>query len=154
MRNAPPVNYPVGRSSLGLWVLLGTWLATLALLAAWSALVPAHPWRQAASTVLLGASGVWVLRSERRRFRGALSWDGGAWWLEGGGHASRVQPDVVLDLQRVMLVRTLSSMPRRTCWFWIDSKGDPGAWLALRRALYSRARPDALQPSADTAANP
>ena len=49
--------------------------------------------------------------------------------------------EVALDLQRWMLLegKTVSG----THWFWVERRGQPERWDDMRRAVYSRARPQA-----------
>jgi hypothetical protein len=47
---------------------------------------------------------------------------------------------VVLDLQQVLLVQWSSEGERR--WFWLQPSPPGEQWVALRRAVYSRADAD------------
>jgi hypothetical protein len=138
MHSAPSVTYPVGRSLFALWLLLLAWLAGAAALALW--------WGSGASGGRLGiaallclASGTWAGLAWWRSPAGMLAWDGEGWSWAGGAGGGRLE--VSLDLQRAMLVRWAGAGASR--WFWLERASRPERWDDLRRAVYSRAAPQA-----------
>ena len=136
MRNAPPVQWPVGRCHIGAWLAAGLVGLGLTLTAFWAWQAPG--WRPLAG--LLAWLGFAVLAWRRAvPPTGVLSWDGEGWhwWADGDPAGNRpVTSDLALDLQRVLLVRLASGS--RCVWLWLTPSGDIGRWLTLRRALYSR----------------
>ncbi len=136
MRNAPPVQWPVGRCHIGprlVQVLLATGLA---LTLAWWVQAPGR-WSVAGLAAWL-VFGAWAWRAARAP-TGVLSWDGEGWrwWADGDAVGDRsVEPWLALDLQGLMLLRL--GMGRQAVWLWLTASSDNGRWLALRRALYSR----------------
>lgn len=176
MRDAPPVTLPAGRSPFEVWLPLGLACAGLALTGLWAWEARGGPaWPPVVGLLAWLVYGRWVwvgIRKGRISCGGELAWDGEGWYWRGAavdaaapdaagalapaparGLASwPVQPEVCLDLQRLLLVR-LSPLeppegPRNDAragpqrWLWLTPGRDPGRWRALRRALYSiRSRP-------------
>jgi toxin CptA len=58
-----------------------------------------------------------------------------------------------LDLQRLLLLRWHGAAGG-VQWLWAERARHPDRWDALRRAVYSRATPDALQGAKPPAAKP
>ena len=155
MRDAPPVTLPAGRSPSEAWLRIGLPLglmgAGLLLTGLWAWQAPG--WRPFVGGLAWLAYGALAWRW-RRPCGGLLRWDGQAWYWHADarfapGVASQaegrpVTPEVTLDLQRLLLLRLhprdppdpSRAEPQR--WLWLTPAGDPGRWLALRRALYSR----------------
>lgn len=158
MRNAPSVTAPVGRSRFGQCLTLCAWSSAVLLLLAWAVHVPAHPQRQLLVGGLLALWAVLAWREQRHAPCGLLHWDGASWWFAGGGNSQEVAPAVVLDLQRVLLLRIDAAAPApadpRVRWCWMEAGPDRPQWLALRRALYSRARKDVPPSRGEEAAQP
>jgi len=148
MHNAPAVTYPVGRPQLAAMLASTLWLAGLAATLAWWADADAAGWRQAAAALALAGSGAWALASWLRSPAGELRWNGLEWTTPRGGTAAAL--DVALDLQQVLLVRCPGT--RSAGWFWLERRRCPQRWLDLRRAVYSRARPQAPPPGPPPAA--
>jgi hypothetical protein len=72
-----------------------------------------------------------------------LSWDGEIWSWPAVGQGSTGSLQVILDLQHWLLLRwTGGHAPR---WLWLERAGRAERWEDLRRAVYSRARPQARQ---------
>jgi len=145
MHSAPSVIHPVGRSFWAGCMLVGLWAAAVAACAAW-VLAGASGWRLLLSVGLVLVVGGFAATAWWREPSGILAWDGSGWtWATDTaplGQEGRVS--VVLDLQRLLLVHWHSDGQRR--WLWLErsaSRGDQ--WVALRRAVYSRA--DAEAPS-------
>ncbi|HYF42134.1 MAG TPA: hypothetical protein VEA35_06750 [Ramlibacter sp.] len=150
MHGAPSVSYPVGRPfGAGAW-LLGLWAAGLGLIAAWSWVDASPGWRQLLGSVAVLASGAWAAWLWRCRPRGELAWDGGAWTWQGEPTAGGVE--VCLDLQGAMLLRCPAPSPVQ--WLWLERSAAPARWDDIRRAVYSRANPDAMQRAEPPSAPP
>jgi hypothetical protein len=149
MHNAPSVTYPVGRSRWGAALLALAWLAGVAVVLQWSRQdgVGAGPavvaWAGVAGVGLAAARAWW------RGPSGALAWDGANWRWE-AGPPGRVQ--VGLDLQAFLLVHWRAAGGAR--WLWLERAACPERWDDLRRAVYSRARPQALPVAEPPAAKP
>ncbi|MEJ8815356.1 hypothetical protein WKW77_30130 [Variovorax ureilyticus] len=69
-----------------------------------------------------------------------LIFDGQSWSMSGGIDLPTAQAAVMLDLQRLLLVR-LKEPLGATRWLWVERDAMPHRWRDLRRALYSRAIP-------------
>lgn len=146
-RQAPPVHYPLRRSAV-LGAILAFWLlAGAAVMAAW-ALLGARSW-----PLPLLAAGLWLLalcsawHFWRGQFQGAIRWDGRSWALEdlrppGFSWPLAKAPEALVDLQTHLWL-CASPQGRACIWLWIERSARPERWTDLRRALYSRARPDA-----------
>lgn len=98
------------------------------------------------------AFGAWfgaaiaLLHFWRKRVVGALQWNGSCWRLD-IERTGLVEPLegalwVRLDLQNHLWV-CLVGREGRSVWLWLDRKGAPERWGDLRRAVYSRPRPEA-----------
>ena len=139
MHGAPSVLYPVGRSRLeGLLILAACGLAVAGLVGwAWQAAPHPVALALAAALVLAAAAlaGLGWWRTAGRR----LQWDGQGWLLDGQALAA---VDAVADLQRLLVLRCRRA-GGGTAWLWPERGSDPAQWVGLRRAVYSRARPDA-----------
>jgi toxin CptA len=140
MHSAPSVSYPVGRSRLGATLMLGAWVLGAGAAAWWWAQVQPATWRAMAAAGLLLASGVAAGWSWACTPRSTLAWDGDSWSWSGQQDASGTL-EVVLDLQRLLLVRWRS--PAGAGWLWLERPALPARWDDLRRAVYSRAGPEA-----------
>jgi hypothetical protein len=99
------------------------------------------------------ALGVWlcaagaVVHFWRQRLDGVLQWDGVRWHLEAGPTGDPAHPLkgalwVRLDLQSHLWVCLDEPGGRRT-WLWLERQGAPERWGDLRRAVYSRPKPEA-----------
>ena len=73
--------------------------------------------------------------------------------LASGGATHEVEPLAILDLQRVLLLR-IEAEGAQVRWCWLHAGSDRPHWLALRRALYSRARKDVPPSRGEEAAQP
>ncbi|AEG93952.1 hypothetical protein Rta_28490 [Ramlibacter tataouinensis TTB310] len=138
-------------------MLLLVWTCAAVAQVAWLAVVPG--WRPALGLALVAGLGGWALTAWRAGPRGELSWDGGGWTWQEEGAAVPVQArlEVGLDLQWALLLRmsALGEGPHRLpSWLWLERGMRAAHWDALRRAVYSRARPDAPPASASSAAKP
>ncbi len=155
MRDAPPVTLPAGRSPFGAWLPMGLACTGLVLTGLWAWEARGGPaWPPLVGLLAWLVYGLWAWTGARQAGAsqaGDLAWDGEGWYWRSLA-SWPVQPEVCLDLQRLLLVR-LSPLdqqegpgadaqagPQR--WLWLTPGRDPGRWRALRRALYSiRSRP-------------
>jgi len=152
MHGAPSVSYPVGRSRFAGAALLAAWCAGAAGVAAWRLHVePAAPVLLAAVAAVL-LPGALALRSWLRSPCGTLAWSGAEWTWTGAGTSESGTPEAVLDLQRRMLLRW--SAPGGIRWLWLERDARPAAWDDVRRAVYSRASPQARRSSPEGEARP
>ena len=148
MHGAPSVSYPVGRSRFAAGILAAAWLLGCAAALLWWTHAPDR-WRMAmmlAALAVTGAAAAWSWRHQRR---GILEWDGTAWSWSGHTGATAGQIAVALDLQHTLLVRWTAAGVSRWLWLARADRGD--RWDDLRRAVYSRARPQALRPDSPAA---
>jgi toxin CptA len=153
MHDAPSVTCPVGRSHWAGALLLALWLAGLLAALLWSTASPAAGWRFALLWITVAATGALALRSWWRAPAGTLAWDGSAWsWRGAGASDSTGQLRVSVDLQHAILVRWHDDKGRR--WIWLERRHGAERWDDVRRAVYSRARPEALPAADPPAAKP
>jgi hypothetical protein len=152
MHSAPSVNYPVGRSRWGAALLALAWLAGAAATLQWTLYHEVPVARLAAAWLVLIAAGAMAAWRWRAQPRGSLAWDGAGWtWDGSAAPAVSGSLRVSVDLQRVLLVHWRGGGASQ--WLWLERASAPERWADLRRAVYSRARPDTL-PLAPPAAKP
>ena len=152
MHSAPSVSYPVGRSRFAAGLSLAAWLLGVAAVALWSAQVRAPAWQLVASLLLVLVAGACAAWHWWRSPLGLLNWDGENWnWLAAGQERAG-SIEVSLDLQHWLLLRWTGGSPSR--WLWLERARCCERWEELRRAVYSRARPQALRPEQSAAAKP
>ena len=152
MHGAPSVSYPVGRSRFAAGLLLVVWLSGAAAVILWSAQVRVPGWHLAAAALLVLAAGLCAAWSWWRAPGGALSWDGESWSWSAAGQESAGSLVVSLDLQHWLLLRWAGGNASR--WLWLERARYVERWEDLRRAVYSRARPQALRQEQSCAAKP
>ena len=155
MHNAPSVNYPVGRSRFEGAMLLALWLmgALAAGATLWWGQAPG--WRIGLLVSTSLGCGAVALVCWYYFLSGNLRWDGKDWTLLGGTKACAKalpirQVSVVLDFQHWLLLRiepwhgdgNWRTWPRL---LWLERRLALCDWDDLRRAVYSRARIDALR---------
>ena len=150
MHSAPSVSYPVGRTLFAGLLAAGLWSAGAAVTLLWLRESDAPGWRQVVGAVALGLIGVRSVLAWLRSPRGELHWDGTGWTAPQEAGAGSLE--VALDLQQVLLVRWHA--PQSAHWLWLERRSCPHRWLDLRRAVYSRARPQGLPPARPPAATP
>jgi toxin CptA len=151
MHSAPSVSYPVGRSRLGGAMLLVAWTLGACAITWWCVQLQPSMSRVLPALALVLVSGIAAGWAWARAPRGSLAWDGESWsWT--GERDTGGALDVVLDLQRLLLVRWRG--PARAGWLWLDKSAQPARWDELRRAVYSRARPQALPGAQPPGAKP
>ncbi|MES3002048.1 MAG: hypothetical protein V4787_15260 [Pseudomonadota bacterium] len=146
------MSYPVGRSRFAALLLASIWLAAAATALAWAMQLDHPGWRMPAIAAALFGAGVFAAWGWWRGVRGELAWDGETWSCNAGPTAFTGSMTVALDVQRAMLVRWRES--DRTRWLWLDSASRADLWGDLRRAVYSRARPEAARPERQPASRP
>ena len=141
MHSAPAVSFPVGRSRFQ-GGLLGVLIVSGALtVVAWSLQADALGWRHGlAASVCLAVSALAVWHGGWRSPKGHLAWDGAAWYWAVDAQSVVVVPEVVVDFQRVVLVRLRDPAGGFVTWVWLDHALNPRRWAALRRAIYTRNR--------------
>lgn len=142
MHNAPPVVYPLGRSSFQARLLMGVWLAGVAVSVLCAFLAPALGWRlwlMAFAVLAVGGAAAWDWKKSPL---GQLHWDARGWHWESLAYQSGTpvgRLSVVLDFQRVLLLR-LENQDHARLWLWAERKALPERWLDLRRAVYAHQR--------------
>ena len=141
MHSAPAVSYPVGRSRLAGALLLLIWLTALAATGLWWAQVQVAGWRWGAAVLLLACTGAFAAWHWWHAPVGTLAWDGESWNWSAKGRVEAGEPDVRLDLQHWLLLRWRGG--QGGCWLWLERAPLAERWEDLRRAVYSRARPQA-----------
>ncbi len=137
MHNAPAVSYPVGRSLLAGLVVAALILSGLLVTVQWMVQAPVGGWRLGAAASFLGtAAAGW---NWWRMPQGMVAWDGHDWgWTSSGRtELGRVHPG--MDLQAFLLLRFAANAGSH--WLWLERSHCPERWDDLRRAVYSRARP-------------
>jgi toxin CptA len=152
MHHAPSVSYPVGRSRFAGALLLVAWLLGAAACLAWRLGSPPDRVRAAAAAIAVAVSGSVAAWRWWRMPAGVLSWDQEQWRWLGVSAAGGAAPHVSLDLQHWLLLRWCS--PAGSTWLWLERASRPGHWADFRRAVYSRARPEALPKAAPSGAKP
>jgi hypothetical protein len=151
MHNAPSVSYPAGRSRLAAALLLGVWLLGCAAVVLWHLHGP-DAWRLAAMLAALCASGAYAAWHWWHAPTGTLAWNGEGWTWSVQPEATAANLEIGLDLQRSLLLRW--RVGRASQWIWLDRETRAERWDDVRRAVYSRARPKALQQAPRPAAKP
>ena len=152
MHNAPSVSYPVGRSLVAGLLALAAWLLGALAIAQWTAQSQVHGWRLAVAAFALMATALVCAWNWRQMPRGTLEWDGQCWRWKGSAADDAGTVEVCLDLQRFLLVRWQGEAKHH--WLWLERARHPERWDGLRRAVYSRARPQALPQAGPGAAEP
>ena len=139
MHSAPSVIYPVGRSRNAGRLLLALWAVGVCTVLSASIQSTRVDWRVGVlllcAIVATIAACVGIFRTESRA---NLIFDGQSWSMSGGMEVPTAQAAVMLDLQRLLLVRVKEPLGAAR-WIWLDRNAMPHLWRDLRRALYSRA---------------
>ena len=152
MHSAPSVTYPVGRSRWGASLLALAWLAGVTATLQWTLHHEVASVRLAAAWLVLLATGAAAAWKWRAAPRGSLAWDGAGWTWDGLAAAATGSVRVSVDLQRVLLVQWRGAGQAQ--WLWLERASSPERWDDLRRAVYSRARPETLPLAEPPAAKP
>ena len=140
MHSAPAVSFPVGRSRFVAWMTGSVIVCGFLVVSVWCLQVDALGWRQWLAATL------WLMTSWLAGWhwwhtpKGNLAWDGAAWYWAVGAQALVVVPEVVLELQQLLLLRLRAPSDAHVIWIGVEQALNPLRWVALRRALYSRAR--------------
>ena len=150
MDQAPSVSFPVGRSRFSGMLAASLALAGGAGVGYWMLQSDAPGWRQALAMSAALAADAAALRAWLRSPRGMLRWDGAGWTAPGVDGAGAVE--VAIDLQHLLLVRWHRKGAAR--WLWLERHRNRARWSDLRRAVYSRARPQALPATKPPSATP
>lgn len=105
-------------------------------------------WRCAAvpCAALLAAS--LAVRGWQRSPSGQLHWDGQQWHWSGFSTTQACRLSLLVDLQRVVLVR-LSGEDHPSVWLWLEAAPGNIHWISLRRAIVSSLRDGAGHVSVD-----
>ncbi|MHB8948911.1 MAG: hypothetical protein ACYC4S_07600 [Rhodoferax sp.] len=138
MHSAPAVSYPVGRSRLHAWLILGVGLGASLTGAWWLRQIDAAGWRQWLFVGILLVACAIAAAAWRDSSRGTLRWDGQAWHWNGVVAFAPAVLTVHLDGQFFLLLRLRSDTGKRL-WLWPERRLDVTRWSALRRAVFSRA---------------
>lgn len=139
MLAAPHLEFPVQPSARATGLTWALWLGAVSLQLAWSVQTegegPIWAW------LALGLASLALLLQGLRPVRGRMIWDG-AWHWQSSAYpmgTALAWPEVVLDFQRLMLLRLRNADGAR--WtVWVDAAADSASWLDFRRALFSQAR--------------
>jgi hypothetical protein len=142
MHSAPPVSYPLGRSRFAAALLLLVFLLGGAVTASWGFQSQLPGWRLGGACLVLAAAGGFAAWHWWHGAEGTLAWDGETWAWSGERLERAGAIEVSVDLQRWLLLRWTSGSESH--WFWLDRARGAERWDDLRRAVYSRARPEAL----------
>lgn len=158
-RNAPPVKYPFGRSSvLGSLIFLVVFLGAGGI-AAWAF----QGARAGTEWPVWVAMGLWLVAAVgalhfwHDQPAGVIHWNGQSWEVTqpvgpGKEHTLALSrpPAAFLDMQSHLWLQ-VSPAGHRGLWLWLARSTQPERWLDLRRAVYSRAKPgvapDAIAPA-------
>lgn len=140
--NAPPVVYPVQRSSVLGWLLLVCWGMGLGVLVPWVLVSPVWDWRAAAALLAAVSAGVAALVRWCTSRSGQLTWDGERWhWDSLGDFSSSEQSKVavIVDTPSALLLLLQEASGARH-WLWVERASRSERWMDLRRAVYSSHR--------------
>lgn len=152
MHGAPSVSYPVGRSRFaGVLALLG-WLLGALVITLWWSQSQSPGWRLWCAWAVLAAAGVFAVWGWWRSPAGELAWDGETWSWSTAGLVHTGTLEVGLDFQRWLLLRC--ECGNATLWLWVERASLAERWDDLRRAVYSRATPQALRQADAPTAKP
>jgi hypothetical protein len=140
MHSAPAVSFPVGRSRFQGYLIGALMACGVVTVATWCWQADAMGWRQwfavAMCLITSGLAGWHWWHTPK----GSLTWDSAAWCWTVGEQSWVVVPEVVMDLQQLVLLRLGATGGTRATWVLLDRELHPSRWLALRRAIYTRVR--------------
>ncbi|WCM89563.1 hypothetical protein [Acidovorax sp. NCPPB 3576] len=141
--HAPATRHVVSRSRwLGCFIAAAL-LAGLCGFAAWVMGSAGSPLvRSVVFVALWGSAAGLAWRFWFRLPQGTLDWDGLHWSLiQGSGMPVAGELVVHTDFQSFLLVQ-LHAIDGRTAWLCLERMGREDGWAALRRAVYSRPKPE------------
>lgn len=154
--NAPPVVYPVKRSSAFGWCLLVFWAAGACVLVLWVQDSAALGWRTAVAPVVAVGTSLAALASWRASCCGQLAWDGQYWHWDSPGDLSSSEQSklsVIVDAQSALLL-VVEAVSGATHWLWVERSSQPERWTDLRRAVYSPHREPTLPAESSSSSSP
>lgn len=104
--------------------------------------------------VWLGCSGV-AAHFWQQSPTGTIDWDGWVWRFDPSvhfAHSPSAYVGVHLDLQHSLWVCLHPKKGEKgpVLWLWLEQRHAPLLWADLRRAVYSRARPESTNPPDET----
>ncbi len=138
MHSAPAVTYPVGRCHIRGWLMHGLWGLGGLVCGLWLLAVGRLGALQGLALLVWGGVGLFAWRSLRLAPQGTLRWDGQQWrWLGPDGGSDGVV-HARLDFQQLLLLE-FQPVTGQVLWLWLDRTMAPNRWIALRRAVFSRA---------------
>ncbi len=154
-QHPPAVRFPVARSAGAALALAGLSAVGASVLAGWSvAGAPANRLPLVLAWLLWMLTAGCAARAWWRSPVGSLQWDGAQWWFAAAQQAqalaAEAAPQVHLDLQRFLLL-SLPLHGGRKLWLCLERHRSPAEWIALRRAVYSRARTAGVAAAANPA---
>jgi len=132
----------VGRSRFEGLLLLAAWAAGALAVAEWTWQVEPSTGPLATAWLVTLLAGAFAAIRWFRTPAGVLAWDGQQWSWTVSERLLQTHPQVLADLQHALLLRLGGH--RGAAWLWLDRKSAPAHWHDLRRAVYSRARPEGL----------
>ncbi len=148
MHRAPAVSFSVGRSRWHLGC-VGL-LCAASLITALVFVLNASIWDWRCVAVLGAAllAPILAVRGWQRSPSGQLRWDGQQWHWSGFATTQACRLSLLVDLQRVVLVR-LSGEDHPSVWLWLEAAPGSIHWMPLRRAIVSSLRDGAGHVSTD-----
>ncbi|WP_048441205.1 hypothetical protein [Caenimonas sp. SL110] len=141
MHSAPSVTYPVGRSRFAGFAMIALWLLGAAAVGAWWLQAQTPGWRTVVACLLVAGSGCLAAITWRSSPVGSMAWDGEKWNLSAHQTPSGGAVAVALDLQQWILLQWRAEAGSQ--WLWVERRARPERWDDMRRAVYSRPRPQA-----------
>jgi len=131
-------------------LLTGLGALSLAGMALWCWQADSFGWRQALGLCSWFVAAALGLRALRHAPKGRIRWDGANWYWDELSSDLPGQLQVVVDAQSLPLLRWHGlpeggSRANGGLWLWAEQSVAPPAWIALRRAVYSRSMADQTQ---------
>lgn len=137
MHRPPAVSIQVERSRWHLGFILTCSLLCALNLAFWMQVQNSNPSRFFVFA-LVGIALALALRVWWSTPTGRLGWDGESWFWSGVGDVALKHLSMVVDLQRLVLVRIRGEDGLST-WLWLETRRFDTRWFAVRRALVAGA---------------
>lgn len=136
MHRAPAVNFSVKRSRWQARLIAGASLLPLAALVVFARGQTQWDVRMPLLAISTLATSSVAFVGWRHSPHGDLRWDGQRWHWSGLSANENCSLAIVLDLQRVVLVRVQGDAANRV-YLWLERAEDHANWRSLRRALVS-----------------